>query len=685
VTAPLYTVSIACHNRLDQTRRCLDSVLASEDSARTEIIVSDNASTDQTLEYLHQLARSGSPVQALRNDANEGFGKAHNDALYYAQGTYFVVLNNDAAVPSNWLSKMRQCFLDDPLVAVVGVNGTCKHLNSLGVGGGGFGEPDYIEGSCLMIPVALARRYTLFDPAYRFAYAEDSDLSLRLRKLGYRIAHADIDIAHQAGSTAQLVRARVDLDGFHALNHAQLTARWGDYLRTRTLDGQPLVIKRTDAIGDVLMLTPVLHALKSENPHREIVIATNCGEVLRDSPDARPAVRHATIDRDLDLCYERSPAEHPTDSFARALGVKGSDYRPRIFPSTAERSWAKRVMPGNRWCVIHPNIGQDSKAWPGRNWRADNFNLVAHRLAQGRQRCCPGQQVGSNWRFAVVGGANAPAIPQAHLDLRGRTTLHELAAIIERAALFLGVDSAPMHLARAALVPLVAVFGSINPQLRLSPHRFEAGVTADPMRVGCLGCHHAHEPPRTSGKCLRDREYCMERLTVERVLEAVPKVLEAKRMYLETSKIRERVLPYLNGKGADLGCGRDPITPDCYAVDDDPWPEVTHQCDIRKLPLKDAELDWVYSSHALEDLYDTEGALAEWLRVLKPGGIIGLYVPHPELYAKTGMANEEHVHNGFTPEELSALLGSMNCVVLGAYVHDDPGCYSTLVIARKMT
>jgi heptosyltransferase-3 len=54
----------------------------------------------------------------------------------------------------------------------------------------------------------------------------------------------------------------------------------------------------------------------------------------------------------------------------------------------------------------------------------------------------------------VLSRAAAPAI-----DLVGRTSLAELAAVLERATLFLGVDSAPMHMAAALGVPVVALFG----------------------------------------------------------------------------------------------------------------------------------------------------------------------------------------------------------------------------------
>ena len=90
----------------------------------------------------------------------------------------------------------------------------------------------------------------------------------------------------------------------------------------------------------------------------------------------------------------------------------------------------------------------------------------------------------------------------------------------------------------------------------------------------------------------------------------------------ETSKARPRRLRegtfdrYLTGRGIDIGCGDDPITPDCLRWD-------RPQGDAATLPGLEAEsFDWVYSSHCLEDLPDPDAALRCWWEILKPGGCL---------------------------------------------------------------
>jgi SAM-dependent methyltransferase len=80
------------------------------------------------------------------------------------------------------------------------------------------------------------------------------------------------------------------------------------------------------------------------------------------------------------------------------------------------------------------------------------------------------------------------------------------------------------------------------------------------------------------------------------------------------------------GSGIDIGCGNDPVTPDCLHWDKE-------QGDAQTLSgLSPASFDWVYSSHCLEDLRNPPAALLRWWEVLKPGGKMLVVVPDEDLY-----------------------------------------------------
>jgi SAM-dependent methyltransferase len=83
---------------------------------------------------------------------------------------------------------------------------------------------------------------------------------------------------------------------------------------------------------------------------------------------------------------------------------------------------------------------------------------------------------------------------------------------------------------------------------------------------------------------------------------------------------------FLNGCGIDIGCGDDPVTPDCVKWD-------MAQGDGQELVGVEAyAFDWVYSSHCLEHLASPTRALSRWWEVLKPGGYLMVVVPDEDLY-----------------------------------------------------
>lgn len=137
----------------------------------------------------------------------------------------------------------------------------------------------------------------------------------------------------------------------------------------------------------------------------------------------------------------------------------------------------------------------------------------------------------------------------------------------------------------------------------------------------------------------------------------------------ETSKVRERLVSYCNGDGIDIGYGGDPIVP--YAITMDltlkyanylPFPQHLHGDATNLKWFRNNTLDFVYSSHVLEDFIDTEAVLAEWLRVLKPGGNLILFLPEEGLYRKYCRENGKepnahHIHDLFGLKYMEQIVG----------------------------
>ena len=170
----------------------------------------------------------------------------------------------------------------------------------------------------------------------------------------------------------------------------------------------------------------------------------------------------------------------------------------------------------------------------------------------------------------------------------------------------------------------------------------------------------------------------------------------------ETSKCRERLIKYCQGNGIDVGYGGDPIVHTAINIDlPNPYTKVgvfpRHLSgDGRDLYwFQDNCLDYVYSSHLLEDFPVNEiiDTFSEWLRVLKPGGYLVLYLPDEQAYRKyckdrNKPANDNHKNEKFSLEFLKYLIYS--CCdyderVHFEIVHENAHCedYSFELVIKK--
>jgi len=154
----------------------------------------------------------------------------------------------------------------------------------------------------------------------------------------------------------------------------------------------------------------------------------------------------------------------------------------------------------------------ESAARPYKCWSTEGFQRVAAALLQ------------DGARVVVVGGPADASLGEEIVadladrghNLAGRTTPSELAALLERCDLLIGIDSGPMHVAAAMGRPVVGLFGP-----------------TDPRRTGPLGEGHEvifHEQP-CWGPCVHpvtpkcsDRA-CMSAITVAEVLAAARRIL----------------------------------------------------------------------------------------------------------------------------------------------------------------
>jgi len=102
----------------------------------------------------------------------------------------------------------------------------------------------------------------------------------------------------------------------------------------------------------------------------------------------------------------------------------------------------------------------------------------------------------------------------------------------------------------------------------------------------------------------------------------------------------EKILPYLSGKGVDVGAGGRSIFDSDIRVDIDEKNNPDVCCSADKLPFKDGEFDYLYAIHSFEHFENQEETIKEWVRVVRSGGIIAII--HPDVSYTGPQPSEEY-------------------------------------------
>ena len=154
-----------------------------------------------------------------------------------------------------------------------------------------------------------------------------------------------------------------------------------------------------------------------------------------------------------------------------------------------------------------------------KQWPPDRFAQLGERLReeQGARLLLfggPGE--------AALGQMLADQIGPGAVNVVGRTSLRQMAALMARCRLYVGNDSGPTHVAAAMGIPVVAIFGSS------CPHRFHPGENTALVwhELPCSPCRTTGHEERCR-TCIFDEPRCLTGITVEEVLEAVRDRLSA--------------------------------------------------------------------------------------------------------------------------------------------------------------
>ncbi|MDR3567153.1 MAG: lipopolysaccharide heptosyltransferase II [Syntrophobacteraceae bacterium] len=331
-----------------------------------------------------------------------------------------------------------------------------------------------------------------------------------------------------------------------------------------------ILVRAPNWIGDAVMCTPALGALRGAFPSAQIVVAANPAvcELLSPHPfcdsvivfDKRGAhkgvaglvrfsLRLAAERFDLAILFQnaieaaiiavlagiKQRAGYSTDGrrlllthavrvsgqalrlhhtryyleMLAGLGIAPAGFATRLECTTQELEWAAGVLGPGRWAAINPGAAFGS----AKRWSPERFAQVGDALA-----------TGFGYKVLLVGGPGEAAIGaqisskmrEAPLNMTGATSIRQLMALLSRVELAVTNDSGPMHIAAAFDRSVVALFGPTD-------HRVTSPLCSKMFLVRkdteCAPCHQR--------ECPRDHR-CMADISVEDVLGGVEALVRGK-------------------------------------------------------------------------------------------------------------------------------------------------------------
>lgn len=206
---PLVSIIIVNYNGERFLNECLSSVFRTQ-YPNFEVVLIDNASTDNSVDFVNRVFAADKRLNIVTNSQNLGFGPANNVGFKHTRGNYIVFLNNDTSVEPEWLVTLVDAMEKDRTIGlaqslILNMDGQTVQtagmlfsdylvrLYSVGLADEGYGDmfPDVFEVSFAMGASMIARRaflkeIGLFDPKYARHY-DDEYLSFRAWLAGKRV------------------------------------------------------------------------------------------------------------------------------------------------------------------------------------------------------------------------------------------------------------------------------------------------------------------------------------------------------------------------------------------------------------------------------------------------------------------------------------------------------------------
>ena len=292
---PAISIVIPVFNQWWVTYRCLRAIQCSTNTTPFEVIVVDDYSSDQTSQAL----RNVRGIKVISNLSNQGYLESTNIGASIASPSsqYIALLNNDTEPIGNWLDELLNVFLNNENVAIVGStlfypNGQMQESGSqifktgngynIGKGSASINdmylslrEVDYCSAASILIKKDFWLQAKGFDPIYKPAYYEDTDLAMSAWAAGLKVyicpkswvIHHE-GVSHGTSTSSGIKKHQV-------INSEKFVAKWGSELESHWTDnGYPRVEYARNSKGIIVLCDRQLpHQARDSGSQRTIRIA----------------------------------------------------------------------------------------------------------------------------------------------------------------------------------------------------------------------------------------------------------------------------------------------------------------------------------------------------------------------------------------------------------------------------
>lgn len=237
---------MATYNRLNLTKLTLQSLFATAD-VDFELIIVDNASSDETIEYIKTIKETYADnkyfvdLKLIQNTENKGIAYARNQGLLNATGDWLSTIDNDVEFPEKWLSESIDILRKNPKFGMVGVNMENVSYPLITSNGKEFQLKPVgnLGTACTVFPRSFHKMLGFFTTDFGLYAHEDADMGMRARVVGYQLGYIKENGKHLGEGTQDIGEYRE----FKTQSHRHYLAKFNENCRAYAAGKKSIHIK----------------------------------------------------------------------------------------------------------------------------------------------------------------------------------------------------------------------------------------------------------------------------------------------------------------------------------------------------------------------------------------------------------------------------------------------------------